>query len=101
MKRCKIFFGLFMVILLATSVVSYASLADFCHHNYSRTNNIYFSVQNHTSSIYAEKNGRKAWWPVIYYDDYVDIQYSCAECGKRIPELDVIKLVGEHWEFAY
>lgn len=59
MKRCNIFLGLFMVILLATRVVSYASLADFCHHNYSRTNNIYFSVQNHTSSIYAEKMEEK------------------------------------------
>lgn len=87
--------------LLTIGVFSYAALADSCHHDYSKISYSSKSVFNHSSSLYVEKNGRKDWWPVIYYDDYTIVEYSCAQCGKAIPELTVWRLSGTHWEFAY
>jgi hypothetical protein len=101
MKKNRIALVLCVILLLSISLISYASLADNCRHYNSSVNDVYFSVQNHSSSLYTIKDGRMGWWPVIYYDDYVRKEYSCSQCGKRIPELDVNRLIGTHWEFAY
>lgn len=100
-KKIKLSVILLIVLVLTLGVASYAGLTTVCHHNYTRTTTHYESVKSHSGSIYTEKNGIENWWPVIYYDDYIVVQYSCAECGKRIPELDVKRFAGTHWEFAY
>ena len=100
MKRLRITFLLF-ILLLTVGMVSYAASESNCHHNYSRTTYNNFSVFKYTTSLYETKNGITDWWPVIYYDDYIRVDYYCAECGKPIPELTVIRPAGTHWEFAY